>query len=743
MTREIHSIIQRVIPILVNSCDINRTCILADCSTKLTAPKRGDIWVSKVEVTNPHFEQNILLLVEVKDENTKPLKYDNMYNQDYTVKNDFKRAFEQDFNAYSEGKKYQSSYKSNKWFDGIIQGKFKSEKQGLSFFAVTNTTQIKFYHTKTLKPIQIKKKNEIIPLDFWIKKSLLIELYNTITSNTNILTISKVETVMDNPSEYEFQKFLKKIHNQNVFRFNEEIIIDSLLTFVFFKFLQEKMRQNNEIIPLNGCLWDDFSNNARKGEEGKVIINNMYLQLNLLKDLTSDYKQSYKEFTPILKVPEQLRTKKENYPIIYDIWKEFSRYNFHGCGFDIYGSIYEVFAKPKTKEQLGQFYTRRHISKILAYLTLKDIKDVQKGFRICDPACGTGGLLTEGYNVIKHNIINRYSELPKDKNKLLSKEVFYGNDVVPNNVEKAKLNMFFAGDGHTNIMEADSIKKLPNVILENDTEGYDVIIANPPYGNGSSWYKKYVTWMNTKRHELVFIERMIKALKYGGRFGFVVPDGVLENPRWQEFRERLIEQAKIESIISVPVHAFAPYCKQKTYLVIGQRRTYNQIRKLTEDKAFEQEAFDRHTIERLKVKDLNEKIWMYIIDFDGYANSDKRFPTDLSRINEKDEVEFLHNDLSELREKYLIGDDSKGNIKKINQIDLDGSNKGELVNGKYVLRKSGFFTLNKEINRKNWYVILPETYLRPYEPKHISIEDFNTEKKKINDELKKLLESLK
>jgi len=750
MSREINSIIQKVIPILIHSCDISRKSILADASTKKTSPKRGDIWISTEELTKlEKFERGIILLIEVKDEDTKPLRFEEMYlnpkDGDYQLKREFKEAFEQDYEIYTSVNKtqYVSKYKNDRWFDAFIQAKYKSEKQGLSFFAVTNCSQIYFYHTKTLKPLLIKKQKEEVPIDFWIKKSLILELYDNINEENNILQIKKIETVIDNPSEYEFQKFLKKIHNENVFRFGEEKIIDSLLTFVFFKFLQEKMKSSNEPLPIGGIFWEDFVKGAKKGEEGKVIIENMHSQLTLLNDQNSQYKDKYKEFTPLLKVPSDLRTKEENYPVIYDIWKEFSKYNFHGCGFDIYGGIYEVFASPKTKKKFGQYYTRRHISKILSYLTLKDIKDVEEGFRICDPACGTGGLLTECYNVVKDNLIKKYDELPKNKERLLTNKVFYGYDIIQDNIEKAKLNMFFAGDGHTNLKKQDSIKNLPKITKEEDSDGFDVVIANPPYGNGSSWYKQYVTWMNTKRHELVFIECMIKSLKYGGRFGFVVPDGVLENPKWQDFRERLLEQVKIESIISIPVYAFAPYCMQKTYLIIGERRAYNKIRKLTKDKEFEQVAFDKYTIEREKLKDIKEDIWMYVIDFDGFANSNKRFSTDLSMINNKGEIEFIHNDIFELKEKYLKGDDGKGKITKINQLDLNGSRMGELRNKEYVLKKAGFFKLNKDITQKRWYCFLPETFLRPYEPKHISIEDFKKEKDKIEKELKKFLMSLK
>lgn len=749
MTREINSIIQRAIPILVNSCDIPRKNILTDSSTAKTSPKRGDLWISKSGVENlQKFERGIVLLIEVKDENTKPIIFDEMYKnpklQNFTLSSTFSVAFDKDFKSYSsqETTKYTSKYRNNKWFDAMIQGKYKSVKQGLPFFAVTNSSDICFYHTNTLKPILVKKSKETVPINFWIKLSLIEELSNVIDDKNNLLKIEGVETVIDNPSEFEFQKFLKKIHNQNVFRFNEEIIIDSLLTFVFFKFLQEKMKVNNEPLPVRGVLWDDFKNDSKRGDEGKTIIETMNQQLNILGDSQSGYKKTYKEFTPILKVPSGLRAGKENYPVIHEIWKEFSRYNFHGCGFDIYGSIYEVFASPKQKEKFGQFYTRRHISKVLAYMTLRDIEDIGDGSRVCDPACGTGGLLTECYNVIRGNIKKKYGEIPKNKEKVLSNRVFYGYDIRKENVEKAKLNMFFAGDGHTNLCKKDSIKELPKIVTEDDSEGFDAIVANPPYGNGSSWYKEYVTWKNTKRHELVFIERMIKALKYGGRFGFVVPDGVLENPKWQDFRERLLEQAKIEAIVSIPVHAFAPYCAQKTYLIVGKRRAFNKIRKLSKDRDFSKTALDRFTIESEELSDIREDIWMYIIDFDGFANSDKRFPTDLSVVDENRELTFIHNDLFEVKEKYLIGDDGKGNIVKINQLNLKGSKIGEFKNGKYIFKKSGFFTLNKHITLKNWYILLPEIYLRPYEPKHINIEDFKKEKLKIEIELKHILERL-
>jgi type I restriction-modification system DNA methylase subunit len=737
---EVNIIIQKIIPILVESCEIDIKNILTDEATLLTKPKRGDIWVSESQVKNrKNFEKNILLLCEVKKELAKELKFSEMYNIDqnslYKMKEEFKIDFEKDFSNYSNNIKYESKYKNNDWFDALIQGKYKAEKQGLNYFAVTNSINIVFYHTKKLLPIVIKKGNKNIPINFWIKKNLLNDLKENITSETNILILDSIEDAKDNPSEYEFRKFLKFIHNKNSLRFceNEFERIDALLTFVFFKFISEKIKINRESIPTKVMLWEDFTKESQKGDEGETILINIMQQISLLKDKQSGYKAEYKDFVNILDIPKAFKENKEEaQETIFEIWKEFSRYNFHGCKFDIYGSIYEIFANKTTKKKLGQYYTRRHISKILAKLTLNKLDQVDKGMKICDPACGTGGLLTEFYNILRNKMIEKYGSLLRETEDMLSKEVFYGYDILTVNVEKAKLNMFFSGDGHTNISKQDSIKKLPKIVSREDKQGLDVVCANPPYGQGVEWFKECVTWKKTKRHEAVFIEKMIKSLKYGGRFGFVVPDGICENPLWVDFRMKFLEQAKIESIISLPIHTFSPYCAQKTLLIIGNRREYETIKRISTDQEIKKDAIDRNSVAELSFKDLNDKIWMYILDFDGYANSAKRFPTNATIIKRDDELCFLHNDIeTDLNEKYLFGDDKLGTIIVKDQIDTDGRFIGRKIGDEHILKKAKFVKLNEQINEKNYYSLIPETYLRPYEKQRISLNKIDEKYKKI------------
>ena len=80
-------------------------------------------------------------------------------------------------------------------------------------------------------------------------------------------------------------------------------------------------------------------------------------------------------------------------------------------------------------------------------------------------------------------------------------------------------------------------------------------------------------------------------------------DGVLENPSYMLMRKELLEKCDIQAIVSLPKFAFAPYTKEKTYALFFTKRS------------------DEVT------KTQKNTIWLYIIDNDGLANSDKRFPT--------------------------------------------------------------------------------------------------------------------
>ena len=82
---------------------------------------------------------------------------------------------------------------------------------------------------------------------------------------------------------------------------------------------------------------------------------------------------------------------KDHVKQIYDIAD--SMRPLHGCGFDLFGAVYETFANSNEKREFGEFFTRRHYTHVFAKLLLKNERyfNNDRKFVVLDCACGTGG----------------------------------------------------------------------------------------------------------------------------------------------------------------------------------------------------------------------------------------------------------------------------------------------------------------------------------------------------------------
>jgi hypothetical protein len=106
-------------------------------------------------------------------------------------------------------------------------------------------------------------------------------------------------------------------------------------------------------------------------------------------------------------------------------------------------------------------------------------------------------------------------------------------------------------------------------------DGYDVILANPPFSGrlGRDRIVDDVKISASTATELLFVKYMIDNLKGGGRCGVVVPEGVLSNSRvaHKELRRMLMENNRVEAMLSLPGGLFQPYSGVKTsVLIFGQ-----------------------------------------------------------------------------------------------------------------------------------------------------------------------------
>ncbi|MEP0825013.1 MAG: N-6 DNA methylase [Nitrososphaera sp.] len=221
---------------------------------------------------------------------------------------------------------------------------------------------------------------------------------------------------------------------------------------------------------------------------------------------------------------------------------------------DIKGDAFEYFLKDSVTvgNDLGEYFTPRHIVRLMV-----DLVDPQFGEKAYDPTCGTGGFLIEAFRHIKRLCKPTPENLSK-----LTKETVYGRELT-STARISKMNMILTGDGHTNIKQMDCLK-------EPVSGEYDVVLANPPYGQETDWGHLYD--VDSKQADCVFVQHIMKSLNETGRAAVIVPEGFLFRlgPD-KEVRELLMRDYKIDAVISLPAGIFQPYTASKVNIIIFRR----------------------------------------------------------------------------------------------------------------------------------------------------------------------------
>ncbi|MDD5473174.1 MAG: N-6 DNA methylase [Candidatus Methanoperedens sp.] len=655
---ETNDIVQYLIPQL-ETLGISRDNCKVDVTTEKSGQSRGDVWVSLKKQNERKFEENIIALIEAKH----------------------KKAIIGDMD----------------WRDAMRQGKEKATKQGLHYYIVTNCTdEFRFYNAHNDEEILLDGKA--------LTKLVTIEVLQKIQSQVSIhnsYVLHRASEVTRPFSEDKFRvtlRVLADIYRSAGLKKGDERI-DPTVSFVVLKYISENEKDKrtlNEVIK----LWDDLRKIAKDEEVGDLKAEfDKTVQQIWGKD--SEYKDNiYEDFKDLISISQKL--KNEHCKKIYN---ELNEYPFHGVNFDLFGAIYEEFASQTKKKEFGEYYTRRHITKMVAMLLLRNETN-PRVLKICDPACGTGGFLTEAYKALE-TLYSQNGKLNKSVATDLRETIFWGYDNDDKSVARTKLNMFLVGDGHVHIYENDSL------IGENKKKGwvdneFDYIMTNPPMGqyDGEAKIEDF-KFTNERRYELLFIEKVIEATKSGGEIAIVINDGALETPSRENFRKKLLEACDIYTIISLTKFAFAPYTKEKTYILFMQKKQEDEMGEIQ------------------KIP-----IWHFILDYDGYANSDKRYKTK------------YHDDLPDLEEKF----DGAIRLAKIYlsdkaRFEREKSNFERKINDREQKEglwgmKYGYVEMEK-VTDENFHNLLSEFHLRPIIKTKITKKDFD---KNISMSLKQIYE---
>jgi type I restriction enzyme M protein len=214
---------------------------------------------------------------------------------------------------------------------------------------------------------------------------------------------------------------------------------------------------------------------------------------------------------------------------------------------DVIGNTYiyliERFATDAGKKA-GEFYTPHKVSELVAKLARP-----KPGNRICDPACGSGGLLIEASREVG------------DKNFAL-----FGMESNGSTWALARMNMFLHGADSARIEWCDTL--VSPALVENDRlMKFDIVVANPPFSLDkwgaqeaeSDRYNRFWRGVPPKsKGDWAFISHMVEAaLEKEGRVAVVVPHGVLFRGAAEgRIRQKMIEENILDAVVGLPGNLF-------------------------------------------------------------------------------------------------------------------------------------------------------------------------------------------
>jgi type I restriction enzyme M protein len=247
---------------------------------------------------------------------------------------------------------------------------------------------------------------------------------------------------------------------------------------------------------------------------------------------------------------------------------------------DVIGNTYiyliERFASDAGKKA-GEFYTPRQVSKLLARLTRP-----KAGDRICDPTCGSGGLLIEAAGVIEATGSRDFA--------------LFGQEVNGSTWALARMNMFLHSKDAARIEWGDTLNS--PALVENDRlMRFNVVVANPPFSL-DKWGAEHADtdrfnrfWRGVppkSKGDYAFITHMVEiALPQEGRVAVVVPHGVLFRGGAEgRIRRSFIEENLLDAVISLPGNLFPTTSIPVAILVFDRAREKGGARESVRDVLF-------------------------------------------------------------------------------------------------------------------------------------------------------------
>lgn len=227
-----------------------------------------------------------------------------------------------------------------------------------------------------------------------------------------------------------------------------------------------------------------------------------------------------------------------------------------------FGEIYETILKElQSAGSAGEFYTPRAVTDFMA----KMIKP-QIGEHMADFACGTGGFITSWLKEL-HKQVNTTDD-----------EAAYSQSIY--GVEKKQFpymlcitNMLLHNLDVPQVYHDNSL--LRDVLDYTDTDRFEVILMNPPYGGSEKADVKnhFPDDLASSETADLFLSVIMYRLKEKGRAAVILPDGFLfgtDNAK-VNIKKKLLGEFNLHTIIRMPGSVFSPYTSITTNILFFDR----------------------------------------------------------------------------------------------------------------------------------------------------------------------------
>ena len=408
------------------------------------------------------------------------------------------------------------------------------------------------------------------------------ELKNRIDGLWDVFAAGGLVNPLDVIEQITYLMFIRDLDDTDNLRAKEAVMLGLPHKSIF----AGKVKIDEREIDGSQLKWSVF----RDFSAGKMYAMVQEWVFPFIKNLHDDKESAYSKYMndAIFKIPTPLMLDKI-VAVLDDIYEQMGQIRDS----DIRGDVYEYLLSKISQSGLnGQFRTPRHIIRMMVELMDPGADEI-----ICDPACGTSGFLVAAGDYLKERRREEifYNQQKKDH---YMNHMFHGYDMDRTMLRIGAMNMLTHGVDNPFIEYRDSLSD-----QNPDKNRYSLILANPPFKgslDSNTVSADLLKVCKTKKTELLFLVLMLRMLRVGGRCACIVPDGVLfgSSTAHKAVRRALIDENRLEAVISMPSGVFKPYAGVSTGILIFTKTGHGGT----------------------------DRVWFYDMKADGFSLDDKRAP---------------------------------------------------------------------------------------------------------------------